>query len=251
MTTSPFKAVEDLGTEMRNCAAHGTYESKGAKVIGNVVWSSCPKCDAESAERERRDEFNRRMASKLEKAGVPKRFVDKDFSNYRVDEPGQTRALMTCKAYAKDFGTQKIDGRCLVLVGTAGTGKTHLAMAIVKEVSRQGFSAKYTTVHECIESIRATWRSDSTESEGAVVKRLAEVDLLVLDEVGVQYGKESEQIEMFKILNKRYNAVLPTVVISNVTVEEVKGYLGERVYDRLRENEGKVVEFKWDSERGK
>src|SRR5205807_778118 len=101
------------------------------------------KCDAAAGEKALREEFNRKMVSKLEKAGVPKRFIDKDFSNYRVDVPGQTRALMTCKAFAKDFGTHKLDGRCLVLVGTAGTGKTHLAMAIVKEVSRQGFSAKY------------------------------------------------------------------------------------------------------------
>ena len=100
-------------------------------------------------------------------------------------------------------------------------------------------------------AIRATWRNDARESEAEVLHRYTACDLLVIDEVGVQYGKESEQVELFKVFNKRYNDVRPTIVLSNVTTEELKGYLGERIFDRLRENEAKVIQFDWESERGK
>jgi DNA replication protein DnaC len=240
-----------LSTATHHCQRHGDYEAQGIVILGTANWSGCPKCIDEAEVKEQREEQDRKLASRLEKAGIPKRFADKDFSNYRVEHPGQTRALMTTKAYAADFGSQKLDGRCLILTGHAGTGKTHLAMAIVKAVLRQGFSARYTTVYECIERIRETWRPDSPQREREVVKLFTEVDLLVLDEVGVQYGKESEQVEMFKILNKRYEGVRPTVVISNLEAEDVSRYLGGRAFDRLRENDGKVVAFDWESERGK
>jgi DNA replication protein DnaC len=237
-------------TATHHCKVHGDYEADGIVILGTANWSGCPQCIAEAERREERVRADRLITTRLERAGIPKRFADKDFSNYRMESPGQTRALVTIEAYAQDFGSQKIEGRCLLLTGNAGTGKTHLAIAILKTVTRQGFTARYSTVYECIETIRATWRSE-TERESEVIKRFTQVDLLVLDEVGVQYGKEAEQVEMFKILNKRYEAVLPTVVISNLALDEVTRYLGARAFDRLRENDGKVVTFDWESERGK
>lgn len=248
---TPFRAVVPIGVEKRKCPTHGEYESEGANVIGRPTWTTCPKCDKEAEDKQTREVAHKKLLARMDKAGIVKRFAEKSFANFNCENQGQRTALMIAKAYATEFALQVADGRCLVMVGNAGNGKTHLAVAILKEIMAQGFTGKYTTVYEAIEAIRETWRPGAAESEGAVVKRMAEVDLLILDEVGVQYGKESEQIELFKILNRRYNAVLPTVVISNVTGDDLKRYLGERVYDRLRENDGKVIPFDWESERGK
>lgn len=245
---TPFK---EIAREKRTCSKHGDYEAVQVKVFGSTQWQGCEKCEREERDTEQRIEQDKRFNQRIEFARIPLRFRDKGFTEYRAESAGQQRALLLTSAYAKDFASQLKEGRCLVLVGAAGTGKTHLALAIAKDVIRQGFTARYVTVHEAIEAIRETWRSDSVEPESAVVKRMAGVDLLVLDEVGVQYGKESEHVELFKILNKRYNDVKPTVVLSNVSPDELSRYLGERVYDRLRENGGKVVPFDWQSERGK
>ena len=57
--------------------------------------------------------------------------------------------------------------------------------------------------------------------------------LLIIDEVGVQYGSDSERTELYEIFNSRYNDMLPTIVVSNNTVEELQRILGQRIYDRL------------------
>ena len=56
---------------------------------------------------------------------------------------------------------------------------------------------------------------------------------------------------LFTLLNGRYEAMRPSIVISNLTVSEVSKYLGDRVYDRLRENGGGVLAFDWQSFRTK
>ena len=55
---------------------------------------------------------------------------------------------------------------------------------------------------------------------------------------------------MFDILNERYENRLPTLLLSNLTAGEVKNFLGERVFDRLREDGGECVVFDWSSHRG-
>ncbi|MGC8384980.1 ATP-binding protein [Pseudomonas aeruginosa] len=76
-------------------------------------------------------------------------------------------------------------------------------------------------------------------------------DLLILDEVGVQYGKEAELVTLFDVMNARYSACKPSIVLSNLTLEEIEVFLGQRVMDRLRENGGRAVSFNWESERAK
>ena len=75
------------------------------------------------------------------------------------------------------------------------------------------------------------------------------VDLLIVDEVGVKAGTENEKQIIFNVLNERYNNVLPTVLISNLRENEVKTYLGERVWDRLKEGGGNVLILNGESQR--
>jgi DNA replication protein DnaC len=69
-----------------------------------------------------------------------------------------------------------------------------------------------------------------------------------MDEVGVQVGSEHEKMLLFEIINERYQECRSTVLISNLTREEIAGYLGQRVMDRFAEG-GAVVAFDWDSHR--
>ena len=72
-------------------------------------------------------------------------------------------------------------------------------------------------------------------------------DLLILDEVGVQYGSESERIELFKVVNGRYDELKPMIMLSNLAITRLLEYLGERIYDRLLDAGGRVVTFDWKS----
>ena len=64
-------------------------------------------------------------------------------------------------------------------------------------------------------------------------------------------GSEFERNMLFDILNERYEKRRPTLLLSNLNIDEVKAYLGERVFDRLREDGGEVVVFDWQSWRSR
>lgn len=142
-------------------------------------------------------------------------------------------------------------GRCLILCGRPGTGKTHLGCAIATSVARSNRRALYTTVVELVRRVRSTWSDGARESEAEVLKEIENLHLLVLDEVGAHLGGNAELVQLGEIVDLRYRANRPTLVISNYPFNELGKYLGDRAVDRLRENGGKVVPFDWASHRGK
>ena len=100
-----------------------------------------------------------------------------------------------------------------------------------------------------LREIRETWGMLGARESG-VLGRLIERDLLILDEVDMQFGGDAELLRLFDVLNGRYEALRPTVLASNLSVEALPGCLGARLMYRLRENGGVVVPFTWASERG-
>ena len=109
----------------------------------------------------------------------------------------------------------------------------------------------FTTVMRAIRSVKDTWGGGSGKSETQAIAALVYPDLLILDEVGVQFGSDTEKLILFDVLNERYEKRRPTLLLSNFGVDEVQAYLGDRIFDRLREDGGEAVPFDWESQRGK
>lgn len=242
------------GVRVETCEVHGDYESRN--VIGGI-WSKCPKCAAEfAAERERieqeKAEQQRREAweRKLNFACIPERFKDRTLATFKAESDGQRAALRFALAYVEQFDKVMATGRSAIFCGKPGTGKTHLSIGIAQEVIKLGKDALFITVQRMMRRIKGAWAKDSNETESDVISLLTLPDLLIVDEVGVQFGTEFEKNIMFDVLNERYENRRPTILLSNLTPEEVKVYLGERVFDRLREDGGVVVPFNWGSMRG-
>lgn len=76
-------------------------------------------------------------------------------------------------------------------------------------------------------------------------------DLLIIDEIGVQFGSDAEKLIMFEIINTRYERMKPTILISNQSKEELAAFIGERVIDRMNDGGGCTLAFTWDSYRSK
>ena len=74
------------------------------------------------------------------------------------------------------------------------------------------------------------------------------VPLLVIDEIGVQYGTDSEQTILFDVLDKRYRDMRPTILLTNQNTIGLKAFIGERAFDRLTET-ARWVAFDWPSHR--
>ncbi|MBK1734865.1 hypothetical protein CKO15_06085 [Halorhodospira abdelmalekii] len=239
--------------QQAHCPTHGPYTAVYALVGGQWVGGYCPHCLGADNERQRRKDFARQRAQRIQKmlrhAGVPPRYHAAGFDTFDpvTEQAGWVRDC--CRRYAETFPERLKTGTSLILSGEVGTGKTHLACAIVREiVLRHAHQAFYTSVSGAVRQVRRTYDRNSEQSESEVFDWLAGVPLLVLDEVGVQTGSEHERMVLFEVFNRRYADMRPTVVISNLDYNALAHSLGERIIDRLLEG-GTALRFTWDSYR--
>jgi DNA replication protein DnaC len=215
----------------------------------------CPACskrahDAAAAEKAQSEaaEAQRRLEARLDRSGVPLRYRTKDFGSFIADTADKEKALSTAMEFAHNFEQHRSKGTVVVFSGMPGTGKSHLAIAIAQSIMQRR-TALYTSAIDAVRMIRDTWRRNSERTETEVLNTLAGVDLLIMDEVGVQYGTEAEQVSLFDIIDKRYRDLMPTILLTNQGKAGLKTFLGDRSFDRLREG-GIWVPFDWASQRG-
>lgn len=251
--------------EGRHCDAHGGYIADLFCFAGRQHESPCPICfelklkKEQEEENERMAEERKRMAEEAvqrhmeEKTGaarIPKRFQGKTFADYIAETPQQQRALEACTSYAHDFADNLAAGRCLILSGNVGTGKTHLAAAIADYIVRETeYTAVFRSLHSILQAIKSTYGGDAGVSESEVFQLFTSPDLLIIDEVGATKSSEFELSTLFALINARYESKLPTVIITNLEAHQLKESIGDRCVDRLREGGGRALMFDWDSER--
>jgi DNA replication protein DnaC len=256
LITSEIADVQFLD---RECSAHGLFQSKTAIVHGIRVYepAACPHCVEErevariaKEAKEAEAAKSRMIAEAHRKNGLPDLFDEKRFADFSASTDRQKRALSITSKFAESFIANQESGNSLILAGKPGTGKTHLAAAVLNAVCDAGIRGYFISAAKAIRLVKDTYRRDSERSEQQALDSLIEQPLLILDEVGVQVGSEHEKMLMFEIINERYQWRMSTILISNLYVKEISDFLGDRVVDRFREN-GAVVAFDWESHRGK
>jgi DNA replication protein DnaC len=247
--------LEHVETVDAVCKDHGPYRSE---VFGQgiaMVKESCPKClaefqskkvNAEAQETERR--WRDRVARLTKSSEIPARFRDASLDTYQAKSKAQTRALQTARRFAANFAEIAKRGSFLTLVGSLGTGKTFLACAIGNALLAKGYGVLYVTAYKLLREIKRSWARNAEMDEKAVMARYTGgCDLLILDEIGVQYGTDAERVLLFQVIDDRYSELLPTVLVSNLDREGLANVLGERAFDRLAEYGSAIVAFEWES----
>jgi len=242
------------GSLMRKCDFHGEYQVKTLSVFGEQrVFDSCPQCAEER--RQRQDEEIRervrqqRITAFLRGSGIPFRFRQCTIAGFSGDTKGIKHARSVARRYVDEFEGRLNRGTALIFCGKPGTGKTHLACAVGLELIRSEHSVVYTTEYRLTRSIKETYGRDSGESEEDLIRGYRKPPLLIIDEVGVSRGSETDHILLYEVLNGRYERLLPCLLIGNLTLDEMTAHLGERVMDRMRDGGGAIVAFDWQSYR--
>lgn len=234
------------------CATHGEYQPKRIwiELIGKHMTGGCQQCaeDRRAAEEAiALAEQETKLADKRRRAGVPLRFESKTLDSYRADTDKQQIALAACTRLVAAIraGTTAPN---IVMIGKPGTGKSHLCCGMILELYKTHRVSRI-DLPDLIREIRSTWHKDSERSEESVLNYYGSRDLLILEEVGTGSGTDDERARIFQVINRRYEAMLPTVVVSNLDMESLKKEIGDRVIDRLREGDRALVVFDWPSHR--
>lgn len=239
--------------ELTSCKTHGEFIGKFYEISegGKGYGGACQKCLKLAKEKEQEEndkvEKGRAEARKIrarESSGISKRNMHKTFDDYICTTEMQTKAKNDCMRYVENFPTDK----SLIMVGGVGTGKTLLASAMLDSLVDK-HRCRMIKVIDLIRHLKDTWKKDSESSEQEIIEYFVGLDLLILDEVGSQFGSDTEKLFIFDVIDGRYQDMKPTILISNLDIEGVKDCIGERCVDRLREGGGSMIAFNWGSSR--
>ena len=166
------------------------------------------------------------------------------FANYEVSSEQQRKAYTMAKSYAQNFGTGFAS---FVFSGGPGTGKNHLAAAIGNHLLAAGHTVLVVTIPDLMLRVRECY--DGGQSEASLLDDLCKVDLLVLDEVGIQRGSSGEKVILNQVVDRRLSSMKPVGVLTNLNHAGLQDSLGLRVIDRLTMDNGIWVNFDWGSYR--
>lgn len=260
MTIRPRYTIE---ARAGDCSQHGQYGDALVEQFGAPpIWYGCPRChfdrrhDADVRVRAAGalEQGQRLLNERLLDAGIPLRFQRETLDTWRAgDDQAKARIWNLGTGYVEAFAENFEVGRAVMLLGTVGTGKTHLACAMLQAVIRnfgaQGLIGHYTTAGGIIRSIKETFGAQA-QTESQIYAGLMKPHLLVIDEVGLQHGTDFERLVLQEVIDGRYGRMLPTIVISNLDVGGLRQCMGDRSVDRLRERGGLVGLFRGESQRG-
>jgi DNA replication protein DnaC len=210
----------------------------------------CPECggtgwvlrsaDGERIARECGCQKQEARLRRFHAAEVPERYRDCSFEDFRLvkkrdkDSLRVNDSLANGKRVAQEFAdAYPFVESGLLFMGPAGLGKTHLAIAILNEVTKaKGRHALYVNFSDLLLKIQSTFRTDAAETKEDVITPYADVELLVLDELGATKPSDFARDMLYALLNTRYNHKRITIATSNY-MDELSGGAREKLEDRI------------------
>jgi len=157
----------------------------------------------------------RLFESLLARARVPRRYAHCELSNFERHVDSQIEAHRRALALVEQFPVVE---KGLLFFGDAGVGKTHLAVALMKEaIRRKGARAVFYETRELLKVVRDTYNSSTEATEMEILKPVLEAELLVLDDLGTE--KKSEWVDemLGLVINTRYSERRVTVITTNLS----------------------------------
>lgn len=153
---------------------------------------------------------------------LPKRYEGVKYD----DAPKEIRAA---------FEKIKQSRRGMYIHGEVGTGKTHIAFALAAEAAKKGWPATFYNTTELLREIRMDFDRDAYSKKRIEDYLLSFEGLLFLDDIGSEKMTDWVGETFYLIVNRRYNAMLPTIFTSNFGVSDIAERIGDRTASRIVE----------------
>ena len=236
--------IDAEGTETL-CPSHHTPM---IEIAGHRLCKLCAKETVHQSHATYKNELQQRLLQqKINNSGLNKRYMNCGFKNFLIESPAQENAVKQCQNFAQQIISDHYPN--LLLIGTPGTGKTHLSASIIRNILHNSTkSARYYTSAEIAQKIMDTW-SDASRSEKEVIEHFSSFDLLVIDEYGL-HDRHEKRLEMVhKVLYARYDNMKSTILISNFSVIMMEKDLGCRLWSRLHEDKLVMAQCYWNDNR--
>ena len=194
--------------------------------------------------------FERRMATLLERAHIPKRYEHCSFDSYEAQFPGADRSLAEARLKAQGFVDGypvTTEGRGLLITGSIGVGKTHLSVGILQSlIVEKGVRGLFCDYRELLKEIQHSYNPQVHTTELDILRPVFDAEVLVLDELGASKPTEWVWDTVAHILNTRYNDKRTTIITTNYADQPPGGVatgpqramrdetLGDRIGERMR-----------------
>jgi DNA replication protein DnaC len=215
----------------------------GWKPVPGAAEHGVTRCDCQ---------LQARGSALIAAARIPKRYEHCELSNFTTDFPGADSSIALAQISASRFVQEfdPRDGAGLLLVGGIGTGKTHLAVGILKElIASRGTACLFCDYRELLKQIQNSYNDSVKATELQVLRPVFEAEVLLLDELGAVKPSEWVWDTVSLILNTRYNDNRTTIITTNFADEPAAGVskslsparaasrdetLGDRIGERMR-----------------
>ena len=173
----------------------------------------------------------------IERARIPKRYEHCDFESFATDltdgktwttqhEQSLKQAKLLAQGFVRDYPATE---KGLLLMGPSGVGKTHLAVAALKELIRRGHAGLFCDYRELLKEIQASYNPASESTEMGILEPIRTVELLVLDDLGASKPSAWVLDIIGLVLNARYNERRMTILTTNYIDEADAPAAGARL----------------------
>ena len=194
----------------------------GKTDFSRVVVCRCTKIDVEKERYERLQKFSN--------IGSMTHFTFESLiPEGRSGDPENQRKFQTAFQCARTYADNP--SGWLVLIGPAGSGKTHLSAAIVNERLRNGYPAFFITTPDLLDHLRSAFNPNSEMSYDDLFEQVRNSPLLVMDDFGTQQGTAWAKEKLDQLLNHRFNSELPTVITTATPLAELDESIRVRFND--------------------
>ena len=225
------QAAETKRAHDAACAACHECRYNGAAFrderFRNPLLSCIPSCAKYKTQ-----QAQKRITRLMGDGGVGERFRSRSFATFRAT-PATKPAVDLCRRFCAAIKRDpKVPG--LLLKGSYGTGKTHLAVSILRETAEVGIPGMFVVVPDLIAKMLASFEAKDGKA-GALVETAKSVPLLVLDDLGAENPKPWVVELVYVLINHRYEHMLPTIITTNYDGKQLDAVFGRRIVSRLTE----------------